>query len=500
MSDGISDRLMRQRVVEAVALAAMSLGFVAFMFADLGSRPLMMWDESRQAVNAAEMVVTGNRLVTSYGFVPDLWNTKPPLLVNLMALALQVFGYNTFALRLVPALSGCLTVALVGCWTGRVTRSIAAGIAAAALLATSSGFYGVHAASSGDFDAPLMLLVTAYSALLWRWLESCGTEASTAVLIGLLIGLAVLDKGIAGVVPLAGMGIYALAFSRQRLAAGAAGIVTIAVVAAAVSGGYYLYRAWDHPDFLAIIASNEVGGRFGVPQDGFDGPWWYYLAALFYPADNLWPLFSAGATGVAVCGWAWLLPPPQRRVAGFVLCAATGIIAVYSSAATKQFWYIAPALPFLSIAAGLGGVGAVAAVRRRLPEVCWVVPAVFLVALVSLGADAVIARYVVPSRGLAPRAFGTLAAAASARRLLPLAVYDRGYYNRAGFSDYAANLRFYELAAAAHGEKLYQVTTRAAAVEARFIGSCDAATRNIVAGLGRLGWAGAGCLIVDRGR
>ena len=84
-----------------VAFAALFLGW------NIAFRPIVLWDELRLAVNALEMTIRGFGLVTTYGFRPDLWNTKPPLLIWLQAGAMDVFGPDEWALRL-PSLVAAL--------------------------------------------------------------------------------------------------------------------------------------------------------------------------------------------------------------------------------------------------------------------------------------------------------------------------------------------------------------------------------------------------------
>ena len=63
-------------------------------FLRLTSYPLLMWDESRFAVNALEMLKTNHFIVQSCNGVPDVWNTKPPLASWLMAICFKLIGYN----------------------------------------------------------------------------------------------------------------------------------------------------------------------------------------------------------------------------------------------------------------------------------------------------------------------------------------------------------------------------------------------------------------------
>jgi hypothetical protein len=74
------------------------------MFIDLRPVPIVLWDESRLAVNALEMHLRGLSLVTTYEFSPDLWNTKPPLLIWLMQPGMAAFGPSEWTVRL-PSLA-----------------------------------------------------------------------------------------------------------------------------------------------------------------------------------------------------------------------------------------------------------------------------------------------------------------------------------------------------------------------------------------------------------
>ena len=83
------------------------------VFTDLGGLVLRQWDESRQAVSAIEMSQSGNWVVATFGFEPDLWNTKPPLLVWLQAGLIRLIGPTEWAIRLPSAVAALATVMLV---------------------------------------------------------------------------------------------------------------------------------------------------------------------------------------------------------------------------------------------------------------------------------------------------------------------------------------------------------------------------------------------------
>lgn len=103
------------------------------LFWRLGAQPLQNWDEARMAVNAAEMLRNRHWLVTHFQGQPDLWNTKPPLLVWLQALSLNTFGYSEWAVRLPTAMAALALTALVAAfarrWLGGPLAGLLAGLA-----------------------------------------------------------------------------------------------------------------------------------------------------------------------------------------------------------------------------------------------------------------------------------------------------------------------------------------------------------------------------------
>ena len=106
-------------------MAAAILSFTAlFIGLDIAERPIALWDESRLAVNALEMRQRGFSLVTTYGFAPDLWNTKPPLLIWLQAGSIDLFGAREWAIRLPSLLAAVATAGLTLRFAWRLSASL----------------------------------------------------------------------------------------------------------------------------------------------------------------------------------------------------------------------------------------------------------------------------------------------------------------------------------------------------------------------------------------
>ena len=64
------------------------------IFHDFHKEQIKIWDESRGAVNAVEMMQNGNCIVVTFDDTPDYWNSKPPLFVWLKVVCFKLFGVN----------------------------------------------------------------------------------------------------------------------------------------------------------------------------------------------------------------------------------------------------------------------------------------------------------------------------------------------------------------------------------------------------------------------
>lgn len=132
---------------------------------------IRMWDESRRAINALEMSINNNWLVTHYDGQPDMVGTKPPLLIWCIVLAMRVFGYNEFALRLPSAICAMSTTIIIFLFGARYFNELKIGLISSLVLITSIGYVGEHVARTGDFDAMLVLWITIYSLSFFAYLH-----------------------------------------------------------------------------------------------------------------------------------------------------------------------------------------------------------------------------------------------------------------------------------------------------------------------------------------
>jgi 4-amino-4-deoxy-L-arabinose transferase-like glycosyltransferase len=315
---------------------------------ELGRGGVQLWDESRLAVNAAEMARDGHWLVPHFDSQPDHWNTKPPLLIWLEALSLRVLGFSTWALRLPTLLASLTTVVLLYQFAARVLRRPLAGVFGAMVLVTCTGYVRLHVARTADYDA----LLVCWQVLLWtqffQYLENGQRRHLVWVFVALLGGA--LTKGPAGLLGLPGLAVYALGRGRLLWLLRQPGLYIAAATWLAVMTGYFVEREALDPGYWKAVQANDLGGRYLTVIEGHRAGWSYYLENLVghWFSQWLWALVPAGLL-------LWLQPPGLvRRASGLLLAFVGGWLLVVSTAQSKLEWYDAPIYPALALLVGLG--------------------------------------------------------------------------------------------------------------------------------------------------
>src|SRR4051812_23990930 len=166
------------------------------VFGNLNTLPIRIWDEARIAINACEMHMTGNYIVTTFNFKPDMWNTKPPLLVWCMVLLMKTIGVNELAVRLPSAFAAFFTCLALLLFVKRYFKSELFAFLAVLVLITTNGYIHYHISRTGDYDALLTLFTTTSCLFFYAFSETKKIQYLYLFFITLTLG--VLTKGIAG--------------------------------------------------------------------------------------------------------------------------------------------------------------------------------------------------------------------------------------------------------------------------------------------------------------
>lgn len=454
---------------DGMTTAAMLLLAACFLFGPGQPLPIMLWDESRNIVNALEMKQSGFSLVTTYQDAPDLWNTKPPLLIWLMAGSATLFGSSEGALRLPSMLATLGTLLLLMIFVRRVTRSLATAVLAALFLTLSPALFGEHGARTADYEALLLFFVTGYLSLLFLALHQRRPGRGLILVVaGMIVG-AILTKSVAGVAPGLGVGLYLLLTRRvHRLwqsTAYALAAVGVVVAIAALT----LAREATAPGYIAAVWHNDIAGRFARSIIGNAKPAGHYLNLLAAGYFSVAPFLLLSPLGLM---WS---RGRSHLLLLYSLCIAGVTLVVISAAASKLDHYLTIAMPFIAIAAAItlrAMLARLVGTRNRPLALGIAIAATLPLVLAVQGA--IVRRYHWPlySDYEASQAlYGPLFAALAG----PIIVVDPGFKLEAD-PHYRPILRAHQLIAAERGQAIGVATAFGDAPANAVLASCDAAT------------------------
>jgi len=432
--------------------------------------PLQYWDESRNANNALEMLRGSSWWIPTYNGQIDHWNTKPPLLIWLMAGLMKLGLPPLLAVRLPSALAACATLVVVWASLRFGLRDRFAALVAACLLLSSRLYTGIHGAHTGDYDTLLGLFTTGYVLSMWQALVSRGaTRNRWIICTAFCVVLAVMTKGPAGAFGVVGLGLF-LVLSRQLVNTVKEWRWWLAATSAcAICAAYYVTREHYDPDYLQAVWLNEIGGRYGhTIEANFYGRW-FYLSTLFKH-------FIPGALCLLLIGFSLRSANPARKaLAQVTFFSGMGIVALLASAQTQLYWYLLPALPLLAIA---GALAAVDTIRRFR----WRAGAITLFCVAFLALPLLISVY--------KNAFSLQASASEQRRISQygvvfkalhtagylqgsLTAIDNGVDNTAGFVNYNPELQFYQLLEQQKGVDIQVAPLESVRGITGLVASCD---------------------------
>lgn len=357
---------MNSRSAGSAALPVWSVWFVASvavaalaLFYRLGALPVQVWDEGRLANNALEMSEHGFSLVTTYDGMPDHWNTKPPLLIWLMAWSIQVFGPSEWSIRLPSVVAGLLTAIVVFWFCAARVKSPAVGFAAVLMLMSAPGYVqGTdfwsnpgemlqgHAARSGNYDAVLALFTTLF--LIAGYLCISGRSAihrGWLVICACGVLLAFLTKSVQALIFLPALVGYAAYRGKLRSLLGSRTMWLCGAIVILVCIGYYIAREHVDPGFIQAAFAFDFG-RYSAVSDGHRGDWSYYLWQYrLFP--TIVPFLVIGAAQALVD------TGERRELSVYIASVSAFYLVVISLSATKLWWYAIPLVPLSAIAFAL---------------------------------------------------------------------------------------------------------------------------------------------------
>lgn len=311
--------------------------FVTYLqFYRLGDLPIIQWDESRLANNAVEMYLNKSYLITTYNQKPDLWNTKPPLMIWLQVASISVWGMNEFAVRFPSALAGLLTLFFLGFWTFKLTKSYYWSALSMLFLAISGGFIQLHGSITGDYDALLTLMI--FLSIYFYCSFYFDNKKNAYYFFIVSLALSVLAKSAAGIMifPLfLILPILKKQFKTMFILIIAMGLALLPFLI------FCVLRESASSGYINQMLFNDFGGRFTTAIEGHRQVWYYYVQNLIVDRYHYF-IF------LIIPSIVYLLFKPHSKTL-FLHVFVLGFILIISLSKTKIHWYDMPILPLITL-------------------------------------------------------------------------------------------------------------------------------------------------------
>jgi 4-amino-4-deoxy-L-arabinose transferase-like glycosyltransferase len=335
--------LTNDETSEKKDLSILLLVFGVAFFQFLGRIPLIDPDEGRYAEIPREMLERGDFITPMLNYVKFF--DKPPLHYWLSALSMTIFGQNEFAARFTGAAMGLLTVLLVY-HVGRRLFGRREGLLAALILGTSTGFLVQARYNITD----MTLTCTLSAALAFFILAAQEGESRKGLyyhLFYLFAGLAMLAKGLIGIVFPGAIIFFYLLFTRRWRLLKEMRLATGIPLFLLVCAPWFILVSLRNPEFARYFFIHEHFERFTTTVHNRKQGFWFYIPVLIGTMLP-WSFFIPSAfRGV----WRERMATNGNARLYLVIWAAF-IFLFFSKSSSQLVPYILPVFPPLAILLG----------------------------------------------------------------------------------------------------------------------------------------------------
>ncbi len=313
--------------------------FGVLFLTGLGAAPLIDPDEGRYAEIPREMLVRGDFVTPTLNYVK--YFEKPPLLYWVNAGSMAIFGQNEFAARLPSALSGLFTV-LLTYLAGRRLFNRRTAVTGALILGSCAAFLFQSRIILTD-----MLLTFCLSAALFSFLLAVRSSERHRTnlyrLFFICCGLAVLTKGLIGIVLPGGIIFWYLLLGRRWYILKEIPWFSGLLLFALVTVPWFILVSQANPEFPHFFFIREHFQRYTSTIHKRSQPFWFFLPILLLTMLP-WSFFLPGSLGKA-----WQQRHSDRGTTLFLLLWPLVIILFFSLSSSKLIPYILPTFAPLSL-------------------------------------------------------------------------------------------------------------------------------------------------------
>ncbi len=332
----------------------------------LGVPAIYIWDEAVYA-NASFDMATGSSLLLP---VNEEYNTKPPLVLWLQAISLNLFPWPEFAVRLPSAFSvtGILVLLLLALrrWHFSQWSRVLVGIA----FVGHEGFIRHHISRTGDLDAVMTLFVVGYVIIVLDAIQSKKWTHKHHIFFFLMLIAAFYSKSIAGWMMLGPLGILWLLSPIRKVFLSLKFWVS-ALLALGICLGYYILRESMQPGYVLLTWGSEYIRMFSNVMPWHEQPFnFYFKNFVTLKTFTPWIFFLIGAIFYSL----FFIKEKsiKEHLIRWIILALSYLLLI-SIPATKLEWYDAPAYPFFALILGVSADY----LTRNLPQkwkLMWLVP------------------------------------------------------------------------------------------------------------------------------
>ena len=312
---------------------------------NLGKNHLLPWDEAIYANISRNMVSSGEYMVQNW--IPGrVWYEKPPMYMWFMALSMKLFGVSSFSARFPSAVFGIGTIILVYFFGKKLFNRTAGFIGAFSLLTTFNFLY-YSRTSMLDVTTSFFIVAATFS----YWLTKENKKMYWWLISGLLTGLAVMVKGVVGLIPFGIVSFYEAYLyitKQQKLTSqNIAGYLMMLTASVAVFLPWHLemYRRFGF-DFINKYIGYHVVDRAVSSIEDKGRPFLWYVIVMKV-SMRIW--FIALIPALL---WSFHSLFKKNTRHAFLVIWTCFIFLLFSAATSKLKWYIIPIYPAAALIVG----------------------------------------------------------------------------------------------------------------------------------------------------